>query len=381
MKNAESSQLVFYRPELDCLRFFAFLTVFVSHAFSISPEYYTQRGFSSALSTWISKAISSGGLGVVLFFVLSSYLITELLIRETDRMGSIDIKSFYIRRALRIWPLYFVFLTLIYLILPQESRYSLKTGFFISMLLFVGNWASVFWGGMAESVAGPLWSISVEEQFYLAWPLILSRIGVSHLKTACISLIVLANAVRIIMEKKGAGFVAFWCSTVTWLDAIAAGALIALWLRGTTPQRSLKVRWLLGVGGLCLWVTTVRLSRLFIYPDIIFFPLTIIGSCMVLLAVLGSQFRNAVLIHLGRMSYGLYVVHAAALALTSLIFVKYTVRHAVVGLAITIVMGTISYYCLEKPFLRLKRRFTYVVSEPTVMEDVASSKVSEGAAV
>ena len=117
------------------------------------------------------------------------------------------------------------------------------------------------------------------------------------------------------MEKKGAGFIAFWCSTVTWFDAIAAGALIALFLRGTTPQRSLIQRFLLSVGGLIIWVLSLRFRDSLTYPDIVFFPLIIIGSCLMLLGVLGSNLKNPFVVYLGRISYGLYVFHAAALAL------------------------------------------------------------------
>jgi len=370
----EKSRPSFYRPELDCLRFFAFLMVFVSHAFAATPEYYLERNYSLELSQWISKAIASGGYGVVLFFVLSSYLITELLIRESNSKGRIDVKSFYIRRALRICPLYFVFLLAIYLIIPQESPFALETRFLMPMLLFVGNWAAVVFNGMGHSVAGPLWSISVEEQFYLAWPLLISRVGVQRLKTACIVLIVLANATRIVMEKKGAGFVAFWCSTTSWLDAIAAGALIALVLRGAAPQRSLIARLLLACGGLFLWVFTARFRLSFIYPDIFSYPLVITGSCLILLATLGSAISNSILVYFGRVSYGLYVFHAAALALATLMFAEFGMVHALVGLAITIVMAAISYRFLEEPFLRLKKRFTYVVSEPVAAYDAVSAR-------
>src|SRR5689334_4051967 len=159
---------------------------------------------SQQLALWVSKAVAGGGLGVVLFFVLSSYLITELLLRESEQRGKLDVKSFYIRRALRIWPLYFVFLIVTYLIIPQQSVYSIKTNYFISMLLFVGNWACVIFRGMGSSVSGPLWSISVEEQFYIAWPLIIAKVGVKHLQRICLGLIVFSNLTRVIMEKKGA---------------------------------------------------------------------------------------------------------------------------------------------------------------------------------
>jgi len=359
----------FYRPELDCLRFFAFLFVFISHAFSISPDYYVQLGMSQQTAAWVSKAIGSGGLGVVLFFVLSSYLITELLLREYAQRGTLDVKSFYIRRALRIWPLYFFFIILVFLVVPQESPYSIKPNFFISMLLFVGNWACVFGGGMGASVAGPLWSISVEEQFYIAWPLIISKVGLKNFKRTCLGLIVFANLTRVIMEKRGAGFTAFWCSTVTWFDAIAAGALLALLLRGGVPRWSSVTRVLLFFGGLIVWVLSARFRDQLIYPDIVCYPLVVLGSCLILIGMLGSNLRFPFLVYLGRISYGLYVFHVAALALASLVFIAYSPLHAFAGLVITLTLGSASYSLLEQPFLRLKKRFTYVTSEPVGFAD------------
>ncbi|HSS20771.1 MAG TPA: acyltransferase [Pyrinomonadaceae bacterium] len=354
----------FYRPELDCLRFIAFLFVFVSHAFAIDIGYYTYQGMPHEAALWLCRAVAVGGFGVALFFVLSSYLITELLIREHDRTGRLDIKSFYIRRALRIWPLYFFFLLLIYFAIPQQSIYALKGTFLAAMLLFAGNWACVFLGGMGYSVAGPLWSVSVEEQFYLAWPLIVSRIGIKNLKTVCLIVIVIANLTRIIMEKKGAGFVAFWCNTISWFDAIAAGALIALLLRGGTPKLSRLQRVLLFAGGFAVWVLPARFSQFLIYPDIASYPLIVSGSVMMLLSFLGSGIANPVLVYLGRISYGLYVWHVLALAIVSNVLRKYHPLHALSGFALTILISSISYRLLEQPFLKLKKRFTYIVSRP-----------------
>lgn len=354
----------FYRPELDCLRFFAFLFVFVSHAFAIELGYYTHLGIPQSAALWLSRAIAVGGFGVALFFVLSSYLITELLIREHGRTGRLDIKSFYIRRALRIWPLYFFFLLLVYLLIPQRSIYALSGTYLAAMLLFAGNWACIIFGGMGASVAGPLWSVSVEEQFYLAWPLIISRIGVKRLKTVCFVVIAIANLTRIVMEKKGAGFVAFWCNTITWLDAIAAGALIALFLRGGVPRLSQVKRILLFAGGFVVWVLPARYSQFLIYPDIAAYPLIVSGSVMMLLAVLGSRLTNPVLVYLGRISYGLYVWHVLALAIASLLLRKYSPLHALFGFALTLLIAAISYRWLEQPFLKLKKRFTHVASRP-----------------
>src|SRR5947207_1159181 len=94
----------FYRPELDGLRFFAFLAVYINHTLLLDPA----RG-----ELW-KRALGSigtaGAFGVDLFFALSAYLITELLLREQKARGRIDVPAFYLRRMLRIWPLYFVFL-------------------------------------------------------------------------------------------------------------------------------------------------------------------------------------------------------------------------------------------------------------------------------
>ena len=182
------------------------------------------------------------------------------------------------------------------------------------------------------------------------------------------------------MEKKGAGFVAFWCSTVTWFDAIAAGALIALWLRGGVPRSSLVRRVLLCFGGLVIWVLQARFRNQLIYPDIASYPLVVLGSCLILIGMLGSNLRFPFLVYFGRISYGLYVFHAAALALASLLFVVYTPLHALAGLVITLTLGSVSYSLLEQPFLKLKKRFTYVSSEPVAFAEsgrtVLSSEVN-----
>jgi peptidoglycan/LPS O-acetylase OafA/YrhL len=99
----------FYRPELDVLRFFAFLSVFVYHTLYVPLDHLVGRGvpmWFAQLQVGISRA---GAYGVDLFFALSAYLITELLLREKEYRGTLDVKSFYIRRILRIWPLYYVF--------------------------------------------------------------------------------------------------------------------------------------------------------------------------------------------------------------------------------------------------------------------------------
>ena len=132
----------FYHPELDVLRFFAFFAVFLHHALPREATLYLNAGLTSTATEWLLTAKKAGAFGVDLFFVLSAFLITELLRREYVSRGKFNLSSFYIRRALRIWPLYFTFLAITVFIIPiiipndrldpftqSHSHFSLATGF------------------------------------------------------------------------------------------------------------------------------------------------------------------------------------------------------------------------------------------------------------
>ena len=100
----------FYRPELDILRFGAFLMVFLTHNAGYSLSYLVERHVPRVAAQIIASTVSAGPYGVDLFFALSAYLITELLLREKKATGRLNVPAFYLRRILRIWPLYFTFL-------------------------------------------------------------------------------------------------------------------------------------------------------------------------------------------------------------------------------------------------------------------------------
>ena len=122
----------------------------------------------------------AGALGVDLFFALSAYLITGLLLRERRSSGAIDVRAFYVRRILRIWPLYYFTLLILVpamSILPGER---MPWRHFLAFGLFSGNWACAAWGYPPSSFS-LLWSVSIEEQFYLAWPWLV-RMGQRNLR-------------------------------------------------------------------------------------------------------------------------------------------------------------------------------------------------------
>lgn len=374
--NARRSGGRFYHPELDELRFFAFLMVFLHHSFPHDPEFWVKIGIPHFIGEVLAGIGATGAFGVSLFFVLSSYLITELLLREKDLTGELDVKSFYVRRILRIWPLYFAFLALaigLQWIIPGQ-HVTLRAGLWFSLL--AGNWFIVF-HGFPLSVIFPLWSVSIEEQFYITWPAVVRRASETGMLLCAGVLLSIATAVRIYLGLNHGLESDIWCNTFVQLDPIALGILLAVLLKGEVPQLSKPVRaWILvaGITGLALGANYfgVKNDPLTTMRIVLGYPSIAIGGTLVLLAVLRNSHRkaNPVLVYLGRISYGLYVFHVLGLLISDHVIqnqtaslLQYTLR-VLVALAVTIAMAAISHRWLETPFLNLKQRFTHVVSRP-----------------
>ena len=380
---------VFYHPELDVLRFFAFLAVFFHHALLRDPSLYIRRGLSPTATQWLLTAKEAGAYGVDLFFVLSSYLITELLLREHASRGRFSISAFYMRRALRIWPLYFTFLAATVFLIPSVfPNDQFGPLYAIGFVLFFGNWVCAIYG-IPFSVAGPLWSISVEEQFYLAWPLSLRLFGINRIKQLAIGMLAIALATRVFMAAYGFEHPAVWCNTLARLDPIAIGAVLAFSLRGRVLQISNALRFLLFGVALAGFLLTARYLGQDGPTSIITYTVTAIASVLLLIAVLKTDaplLRVPVfswLVYLGRVSYGLYVFHLLALALVGkLAFVPILgislnfERRLILSFMLTVLLAATSYRWLEHPFLKLKKRFTYSSTrESTVRVDSQDREV------
>jgi peptidoglycan/LPS O-acetylase OafA/YrhL len=359
----------FYRPELDWLRFFAFLMVFLHHAVPLEPEFYLERGFSSESVNWILSAAYAGALGVDVFLILSSFLITELLLREWKERGQIDSLSFYARRALRIWPLYYAFLLLAIFLAPALiAGEQLPPAYARSFLFFAGNWICAF-RGYPASVAAPLWSVSVEEQFYLFWPLVLSLTGVARLRKLALLLLAFSFGVRMFLVRLSVPHPGIWCNTFARMDPIALGALLAVTLEGRTPALKPLLRGLLAAASLVLFVLSMRYCGLAGPRSLATYPLVAAASTGLLIAFLGTAPSGgarplSALAYLGKISYGLYVYHFFAIRLFEQKSWFGRSGMMLLAFALTVALAAVSYRWLESPFLRLKKRFTWVPSRP-----------------
>jgi peptidoglycan/LPS O-acetylase OafA/YrhL len=355
----------FYRQELDWLRFCAFFAVFCHHCLPLSADVYQSHGMPRWLSEYLVAAVGGGAYGVDLFFVLSSYLITELLLRENRARGGIDVRAFYIRRILRIWPLYYLFVLFAAFVVPLISQNDrLPTPYILGFLLFSGNWICAT-RGYPPSVANPLWSVSIEEQFYIAWPLILSRLKVAAIWYLAPAMIVVATITRVFLARAHVPHPGIWCNTLARLDPIATGAILALVADRITSHLNLPRRALLLLAGLLIALVMSRLNTFLGYRSLFGYPMVSLGSALLLLSFLGLKARPCLaasaLAYLGRISYGLYVFHVLAIKLVHKFHLPFML-HFSLSLLACIAIAWASYRWLESPFLRLKARFTYVPS-------------------
>jgi len=364
----------FYRPELDVLRFLAFLAVFICHITLHPAEYYTERHVPSWLSQVNMTISTAGSYGVDLFFVLSSYLITELLIREKEDRGSLDVRSFYIRRILRIWPLYFFFIGVAAVVPFCNPQGQFTARYIIPYLLMLGNWSMVYFG-WPNSVAVPLWSVSVEEQFYLFWPPVVARLTRRGIVIAAVAMIVVANLSRVCLLMLHETASQLWGNTFAHLDSMAAGTLIATLLRGRAPRIATWTRVCIIVVALVAIVARAHFVAI-LPPDTLGWGESLLGwpvvagcCAAIVIAFIGLKVRMMPLRYLGKISFGLYVYHLLSIRIAERMLnggsgLFHTTARVVLSLGLTIAIAATSYSLLEKPFLTLKNRFAHVASRP-----------------
>ncbi len=309
-------------------------------------------------------------MGLDLFFVLSGFLISSIILSDGGRPGFL--RSFYVRRGLRIWPAYYLLIFGVALAVAINPEVGTLRGL-PNYLTFTQN-LSYYGSDHAPALARPAeltWSLAVEEQFYLAWPLLLSLVGVSRMRPLALSLIVAAIAAR------QSGFHS-WI-LICHCDAFAVGGLLALALRGRggaeVSSRGLTLR-LAAVGSGCFFYLLVVLPLLGGRPfDEERGPwalnLTVVAAffaCGIGLVVGHSghavlaPLRARWLVSLGTISYGIYLYHIAALLSCDWLLRRSGLSTSLapfLAAPLTVALAAASWARIEKPFLRLKDRFPY----------------------
>ena len=346
----------FYIPQLDGLRFLAFLMVFGFHFLPKDAPSYPVAGELFAL------AMRSGRYGVDLFFVLSAFLITTLLLREIERTGDLDVKAFYARRVLRIWPLFFLYLAVIALMGGVLDIGRVPADYLAAFLFFAGNIAIAF-GGYPPGMVDHFWSLCVEEQFYLAQAPLARRLSRRGLGRFSVALLIAAAAARLVAALAGAGETLVWTLTVTRLDPIAAGILLAtLRLPRINPWPGAAAGAATLLGGALICETFAILGTVLGYS------MVAVGCALLVVSAMEWPAPPRPFLYLGRISYGLYVWHVL---MTELVLREVRGGPAylylggvALGLAATIAVSAASYQLYERRFLKLKRRFEFVPTAP-----------------
>lgn len=378
-----------YLPELDSLRFFAFLLVFAFHhglpglggtirdicAMTIDLPMlmaFGSGGIGTRLGPLVDHALQANGwIGVNLFFTLSGFIITRLLLKEELHFGRIDWRAFWFRRILRIWPLYYVIFGIGFAGLNFTHYVQLGGIGFASpqwpwFALFLGNWSMIRFGPIGSDILSVLWSVCVEEQFYLVIPILLALTGTRGRWLACICGISFAVIRRWHLAALGVEQYRMTYDSLAQMDSILSGVLLALALNDyyirqiITAFARKKLVWAL------LPATIFLLTRHHLGHDIphrqVLDPL---GLCLlsvswVLVASAGGSRWNRFLawhgfVAMGRISYGLYMWHEVLLKLNG---------GGLLTLVLVMATAWCSYHLLEKPILKYKNRWSRVESRP-----------------
>lgn len=369
----------FYQPELDGLRFYAFLGVFLVHSFPLEQEFY--RGIHVPIPWLWAATMRAGGAGVDLFFALSAYLITTLLIKEREETGGISVRLFYIRRVLRIWPLYFL-VVLIGVVLSYSMSHDfpwfyeqrLPWYYVAGYVGFISNWIYAIFGAAPLSICAPLWTVAIEEQFYLVWPVLMKRLTRRGMMIAAIVTFLASVLSQAAVVAIGANRFYISFGSASRCESLTLGILLAL-LGRRLPRVAGFWRPVSVLAGVVAWVVScwwfADLPGPATMHMVVGRLLISIGAGAMLYGCLGCKNRILTgpwVVQLGKVSYGLYMLHFLGLLLmTTLLHPvgrNQLLLSRVFGFAATVGLALLSYRWVEMPFLRWKDRFATVLSRP-----------------
>ncbi len=366
-ENSQANDRIYF-PELDGLRFFAFLLVFIHH-----------HPFFGNIP-YLSFFHKHGGVGVDLFFVLSAFLFTKLLIAEYNKTQTISFKKFYIRRIFRIWPIYYLFVAAVvslYYFKNGAISEDIKTRLF-GLLTFTDNIFTSINGFNSIPFTSHLWTIAFEEQFYIFIPFLIYFLVKSSFKTkisALISSFFIFSLIKFLFIYNAAPHPTIWALPITHFESIMFGIIIGF---GGFDFLLKKINALLiGVISLFLFLLLKFLTPYDETTYLLFLTLLLVGVSMsfILFSVLNNSglkkfLSGRFLVFMGKRSYGLYLYHIIANGTVSfmILHIQGMPSHPaftfILSLIITITLSVISYKIIETPFLKLKKKFEVIISRP-----------------
>ena len=358
-------------PSLDGLRAVSILMVLCGHSLATLPKGWR-------VPALLDPILHNASMGVMVFFVLSGYLITQLLLHELDDSGRIDLRAFYLRRSLRIFPVFYGYLLVLGL-LAWFGVMLIGPKQFLAAGTFLWNYKLLLLGDghdEGEWYLGHFWSLAVEEQFYLLWPALLGWLGVRRAARVCVVALALLPLVRIatyFLYPPARPVISIMFHTAS--DPIIAGCLLALAPRVLGGESRLRLpsgRWV-AVAVVFALVISPWLRKWFAgYYHATVGPLLETGAITLVVAWLvahadsppGRLMNARPMTWLGRLSYSLYVWNQPFLT---------TMNHTWSGLfplnlLCNFVAAWFSQQLLEKPFLRWRERLranrTAVAAQP-----------------
>ena len=324
-------------PSLDGLRAVSIMLVLIGHiAYAV--------GFNS----WLTEAYSRAG--VLVFFVISGYLITTLMLREIAKTNTLNVKQFYLRRMWRIMPVAYCYLAVVTAV--QHTQFSWRD--IALSWTYLGSYLYYF--SHVPWNLGHLWSLSIEEQFYVVWPLIVA-LGIGRARFSAWACITIAPILRYVLGHHGSGMTALLFSFPGVMDSIATGCLCAIYAPKIGPVRNRWVAfsWLFVIVlpalekiGNARWLWPI--PQLLGHCRLTVFNLAVGVGILWAIAVAPRILNHWLPVWIGTLSYSLYLWQMPCMNPAFRLWIGWRIL-------LSLILASGSYYLIESRFLKLRERF------------------------